>query len=86
MKNGIVFLVTGLLFLGALSFTACNDTAKTEANTTNTTQENKGKAYTAAYICPMHCEGSGSEAPGKCPVCGMDYVANKTHSHDGHKH
>jgi len=29
--------------------------------------------YTSAYICPMHCEGSGSESPGKCPVCGMNY-------------
>lgn len=34
-----------------------------------------GPEYTSAYICPMHCEGSGSDAPGKCPVCGMDYVA-----------
>jgi rubrerythrin len=33
--------------------------------------------YTAAYVCPMHCEGSGSEEPGSCPVCGMDYVENK---------
>jgi hypothetical protein len=23
------------------------------------------------YICPMKCEGSISDAPGKCPVCGM---------------
>lgn len=34
-----------------------------------------GPEYTSAYICPMYCEGSGSDAPGKCPVCGMDYVA-----------
>jgi predicted nucleic acid binding AN1-type Zn finger protein len=38
--------------------------------------EQKGSEYTSAYICPMHCEGSGSADPGKCPVCGMDYVAN----------
>jgi hypothetical protein len=30
--------------------------------------------YASAYVCPMHCEGSGSDQPGKCPVCGMDYV------------
>ncbi len=24
------------------------------------------------YQCPMHCEGSGSNQPGKCPVCGME--------------
>lgn len=38
--------------------------------------EQQGPEYTSAYICPMHCEGSGSAEPGKCPVCGMDYVAN----------
>lgn len=36
-----------------------------------------GKEYTSAYICPMHCEGSGSDKAGTCPACKMDYVANK---------
>ncbi len=40
-----------------------NDTAKT--------------AQAAAYICPMHCEGSESNEPGKCKVCGMDLVKNE---------
>ncbi|WP_460622211.1 heavy metal-binding domain-containing protein [Hymenobacter tenuis] len=31
---------------------------------------------TAAYICPMGCEGSASNTTGKCPVCGMDLEAN----------
>lgn len=35
-----------------------------------------GKAYTSAYICPMHCEGSGSDKEGNCPVCGMVYLKN----------
>lgn len=48
--------------------------------------EGQGKEYTSAYICPMHCEGSGSDQPGKCPVCEMDYVANTEHSHEGHDH
>lgn len=43
-----------------------------------------GKEYTSAYVCPMHCEGSGSAEPGKCPVCGMDYVKNE--DHEGHQH
>lgn len=34
------------------------------------------KATGAAYICPMKCEGSASDKPGKCPVCGMDLVKN----------
>ncbi len=33
--------------------------------------------YASLYICPMHCEGSGSDETGKCPVCKMDYVKNK---------
>jgi hypothetical protein len=48
--------------------------------------EQQGKEYTSAYVCPMHCEGSGSAEPGKCPVCGMDYVKNEEHSDDGHEH
>ena len=46
----------------------------------------EGKEYTSAYVCPMHCEGSGSEEPGNCPVCGMDYVAQAEHVKDGHSH
>ena len=34
-------------------------------------------AYTSDYICPMHCEGSGSSEAGLCPSCGMDYVKNE---------
>ena len=45
-----------------------------------------GKEYTSAYICPMHCEGSGAEEPGTCPVCGMDYVKNENHFKDNHEH
>ncbi|MFV0484532.1 MAG: heavy metal-binding domain-containing protein [Bacteroidales bacterium] len=40
----------------------------------------KGKEYTSAYVCPMHCKGSGSKEAGKCPKCGMDYVKNNTHA------
>ncbi len=46
----------------------------------------QGKEYTSAYVCPMHCEGSGSDQPGTCPVCGMDYVARAEHIQDGHGH
>ena len=40
-----------------------------------------GKEYTSAYVCPMHCEGSGSDKEGKCPVCNMSYVKNDEHKH-----
>lgn len=39
-----------------------------------------------SYICPMKHEGSKSDEPGKCPVCGMDLVKIKEledeHEHD----
>ena len=38
-----------------------------------------GVEYTSAYICPMHCKGSGSKKAGACPECGMEYVANAEH-------
>lgn len=40
-------------------------------------QDQEGKEYTSAYICPMHCAGSGSDEMGQCPVCGMDYEPNE---------
>ncbi len=40
-------------------------------------QEEAEKEYTSTYICPMHCEGSGSDSEGKCPVCKMDYEKNE---------
>lgn len=64
---------------------SCKD-KKTE-NTTQTEQaEKQGKEYTSAYICPMHCKGSGSDKEGECPVCGMDYVKNEDHKGSGHNH
>ena len=33
-----------------------------------------GKAVSAAYACPMNCEGSASDKPGRCPKCGMALV------------
>ena len=50
--------------------------------------DKQGKEYTSKYICPMHCEGSGSAEAGTCPVCGMDYVLNEDHghSHNGEDH
>ncbi len=41
------------------------------------TADKQGKEYTSKYVCPMHCEGSGSDDEGKCPVCGMTYVLNE---------
>lgn len=67
---------------------AAPETSTTETTTTETTVDKTGPEYTSAYICPMHCKGSGSDKAGVCPACGMDYVMNdkKADDHEGHDH
>jgi hypothetical protein len=48
--------------------------------------DKSGKEYTSAYVCPMHCKGSGSDTTGTCPICGMEYIPSGDSSHEGHKH
>ncbi|MBG8555784.1 heavy metal-binding domain-containing protein [Hymenobacter guriensis] len=38
------------------------------------TDAKAGKSVSAAYECPMKCEGSASDKPGSCPKCGMALV------------
>ena len=47
-------------------------------------KDKSGKEYTSAYVCPMHCKGSGSDTTGVCPVCGMDYVPSDDTTHKEH--
>lgn len=87
-----------LFFSLSFAVVSCggNDTAEQSADepqeemTVETTApaapHGEGKEYTSAYVCPMHCEGSGAEEPGVCPVCGMDYVAQADHVKDEHTH
>lgn len=56
-----------LLIIGSIA--ACSSSNNKES-------EKTGKEYTSAYICPMHCKGSGSDSTGTCPTCGMDYIKN----------
>lgn len=85
MKIVKIALMTAALACMSLATTACGGHSHAEDT------EQQGKEYTSAYICPMHCDGSGSEEAGQCPVCGMDYVMNEdqpaeSHSHDDHSH
>jgi len=81
MKKLFTILVCSI----ALLSTSCGNSQK--QNTEQQEVDKSGPEYTSAYVCPMHCEGSGSDKPGACPVCGMDYVENKNasghESHDG---
>ena len=70
MKYFKFLIFFAALFSTSLVISSCGDNSKKI--------EQKGKEYTLEYVCPMHCEGSGSDQAGTCPVCGMDYVANNT--------
>jgi len=84
LLKSLIILISIAAFSFAIS--SCGNKAKAKTETT----EKQGKEYTSAYICPMHCDGSGSAEEGKCPVCGMDYVKNEDYkaeeNHEGHNH
>ena len=92
MKSLKSFGIVGILFGMTLLILSCGgnsadgQTDQQQDATQVEAHHGEGKAYTSAYVCPMHCEGSGSEEAGKCPVCGMNYVAQAEHTKDGHKH
>ena len=56
--------------------TEMHDGHKDHPNSSTEGKDKTGPEYTSAYVCPMHCVGSGSDKPGECPVCGMNYVKN----------
>lgn len=82
--------ITAFAFMAVLvSMGSCK--GKAEQKDESVTEQTEvtaelGKEYTSAYVCPMHCEGSGSETEGNCPKCGMAYVVNEEHTQDGHTH
>jgi len=79
--------ITFLLLLGLFVY-SCSGGNSAEGGDAEATEvkHGEGKAYNSAYVCPMHCEGSGSEEAGNCPACGMAYVASSDHMEDGHTH
>lgn len=84
MKN-FIFLFSFFCFAAmGVQFTACSSNSPKIVKQTDTT----AKEYTSAYVCPMHCVGSGSDKAGTCPACKMDYIANeiKADPHEGHDH
>lgn len=58
--------------LVALAGTSCQD--QPAAHTTKS--DSPQPQAVAAYVCPMRCEGSASNRPGKCPVCEMELERN----------
>lgn len=77
--------ILGVLVLALMLTTvSCKDVKKED--TTAKTGQTEKKELASAYVCPMHCEGSGSDTAGECPTCGMTYVKNEDHNANGHKH
>ena len=88
IKLIMTIMVFGLL---TMSMNSCKESKQADNTKTEQAKDasEQGKEYTSAYICPMHCETSGSDKPGECPVCGMDYKKNdksKAEDHSGHNH
>lgn len=83
MKN-FKSLLVAMIVITTVTMVACKDN-KTKTETEITTK-NQGKEYTSAYVCPMHCEDSGSDKEGKCDTCGMTLVKNEDHTANGHSH
>ncbi|MBK9016376.1 MAG: hypothetical protein IPM82_21170 [Saprospiraceae bacterium] len=82
-------IIFSILTIATLGLAACgSDHQHDQGNAAPGEAKAHGssKEYTSAYICPMHCEGSGSDQAGTCPACGMDYVAQAEHVKDGHNH
>ena len=75
-----------LLITGMTLMFACNSGSegqeKQEDHEQQEMSDKKGVEYTSKYICPMHCEGSGSNEPGFCPVCGMPLELNPNYKGD----
>ena len=65
----------------AVSIGGCNQKPKTPDHLKEIV-DHTSVEYASPYICPMHCDGSGSNEAGKCPVCKMDYVINKDHQEE----
>ncbi|UOQ79019.1 hypothetical protein MUN84_11120 [Hymenobacter sp. 5516J-16] len=68
-------LASGAVLAGCQSKPA-EQAATTAAAATAPADSTALPVATAAYLCPMGCEGSASNKPGKCPVCGMDLEPN----------
>lgn len=82
----ILAIVLCLMTLSLGTWSCGNASEAAEGEATTAIQHGEGKEYNSAYVCPMHCEGSGSDAAGECPVCGMDYVALEGHVKNDHSH
>jgi hypothetical protein len=74
-KMKMTMLVFTAMTAIALTLGSCGSKENKEA-ATETPAAEMAINTTNMYVCPMNCEGSASDQPGKCVVCGMDLVEN----------
>ena len=86
MKKLKIYIAVLVLFTAVALLSSCGNKKEKKPDTTEQPAEKNGPEYTSAYVCPMHCEGSGSDTTGNCPVCGMDYVKNEDYAGDENNH
>ncbi|QDA60187.1 heavy metal-binding domain-containing protein [Hymenobacter jejuensis] len=72
--------VAGVLLAAATALAGCNNQPLAEKTSVSSAAKQEASQPVAkpvlAYVCPMGCEGSESNKPGKCPVCEMELVRN----------
>jgi hypothetical protein len=93
MKSSKILIVPAIV-LFSLALTSCGQSNRHAHNHGHdhdhehmeAIHHGEGAEFNSAYVCPMHCEGGGSEEAGNCPVCGMEYVLLDDHVKDGHTH
>lgn len=86
-KSTNLLLALFFVFAGAM-FSCAGDSSNNNDNDTTVIEEViedtsevvnvevDSNKVAAKYICPAHCDGSDSETPGTCPVCGMELIEN----------
>ena len=86
------FIFSLFICLGMVACKHSHDNHSHDSTEASSDVDKSSKEYASAYVCPMHCKGSGSAEPGTCPVCNIAYVVNEDadgHDHDeddGHDH
>ncbi|MEE9215282.1 MAG: heavy metal-binding domain-containing protein [Thermodesulfobacteriota bacterium] len=69
-KVGITLIIAAIYSVMMLS--SCSS-SEHDHDSHDHSQDESGH-HQHIYTCPMNCEGSQGNKPGKCPVCGMDLV------------
>lgn len=78
MRLRSITAAAGIVLAAAVAFVGCNGPAPESAATKpeQAVPAVDPQLATAAYRCPMGCQGSVSAKPGKCPVCEMTLERN----------